>query len=75
MAKVKKIDAFIVNGKTYDSFDKAMIEGTKDDLLKFCNDGLFYDYGKTTSDFIIKNKEKIYDYVKTLINLEEDKKS
>jgi hypothetical protein len=76
MAKVVKIEAYVVNDKTYTSFTEAMLEGTKADLEKFVyNDSDLYlsnDSKENVAEFIIRNKQKIYDYCKTIINMEEE---
>ena len=58
-------------GETFDNMNDAMIKGIENDLLRFANLDSSYDDGETITKFILDNKKEVYNYVRTLLNLDD----
>jgi len=60
------------NGETFDNMNDAMLKGIENDMRKFADKKLYYDYGKIASNFILDNKKEVYQYLRTLLNLADE---
>jgi len=68
--EVQTKNVVIAKGKEFDNFSDAILHGTKSDLKDFCEQELFYDHKQVTYDFLIEHREKLYHYLKTILNFE-----